>query len=779
MILRTISVRTQLLLATLLAVLLIFILALFYMDGINRLRERSELLEQRATLQSEYLVLRMELNRRFLHTGTDDAGSRQATVALRQIRTLQELLDGDPIHRSIAGHSTALNTQTDLLHTLNRLSESLRVENVSDPSSVRHVRANALWLDELMSSFDRHLTGSDQHLSSRLALQGWLTLSLGLLLIAGILILFARGLRTQFDQLLSQTGALASGKMPPPLKNDAVHEFGLLARYLDTHLAGLDKKIRHIRSLSEEGYGEIYQPSPGDELGNALQVLSEYLTRKELDEITRNREDKKQNWISEGMAQMGDILRAEREEVTELSFLIIQKLVTYMNLEMGALFLTNESDPEKPSLDLLASYAYDRRKYLKVNLEWGSGLPGTCAQEGKRIFMTEVPEDYFVIASGAGESRPNCILLVPLKIDERVTGVIELATIRLLRPFEIEFVESMAESIASSLLAVRNSEQTARLLKQSRAQADALQEKEAAMLASVEKLEQAQEESRRKETEISGIVHALNQSSLVAELGLNKRFSQINDRFLLLLESSREQVLGKVYTEFAQTDPYSDEYKNFWEMLRKGESISNTQQYKLYSGKEVWLQQTFTPIADKDGRVSKVLLIADDVSGARQLQEKLETREQEIARSQLEMKTLNEAVNSALIKCDLDAEGIIMEVNENFTEVTGYSRKELLGRNYRLFLKDTEKEQFEKIWQEVKKEKVYEGVVRRSKPTGEEVWLVSTFSPVKDESGVIYKVYYMGLDITEKKLKYQLLEDANQEIERLKGQLRNNSQGES
>jgi PAS domain S-box-containing protein len=104
--------------------------------------------------------------------------------------------------------------------------------------------------------------------------------------------------------------------------------------------------------------------------------------------------------------------------------------------------------------------------------------------------------------------------------------------------------------------------------------------------------------------------------------------------------------------------------------------------------------------------------------------------------------------------------------------VTGYSRKELLGRNYRLFLKESENEQFEKIWNEVTKEKVYEGVVRRTRPTGEETWLVSTFSPVVDETGMIYKVYFMGFDITEKKLKYQLLEDANQEIERLRNRLK-------
>ena len=137
-----------------------------------------------------------------------------------------------------------------------------------------------------------------------------------------------------------------------------------------------------------------------------------------------------------------------------------------------------------------------------------------------------------------------------------------------------------------------------------------------------------------------------------------------------------------------------------------------------------------------------------------------------------DIETLNQTVNTSLIKCELDQEGIIMDVNEKYSEVTGYGRKELLGRNYRLFLKDTEKEQFDVIWKEVVKEKVYEGVIRRSLPTGEEVWLVSTFSPVKDEAGTIYKIYFMGLDITEKKLKYQLLEDANQEIERLKGRLK-------
>jgi methyl-accepting chemotaxis protein len=332
-------------------------------------------------------------------------------------------------------------------------------------------------------------------------------------------------------------------------------------------------------------------------------------------------------------------------------------------------------------------------------------------------------------------------------------------------------VESLSERIASSLTAARNSERSARLLKQSQEQAETLKEQDAAMRESMQKLEQAQQDSSTKESEITGILNAINQSTLVAEFGLSGRFISINELFLMLLESSEDRVLGKHYSDFAMVDRASDEYKTFWATLKEGKNISNTERYKLFSGEELWLQQTLTPIINNEGKVQKILNIAMNITGERTLQEQLLTRELEITRKGLDMQTLNQAVNTSLIKCELDAEGIIMLVNDKYCEVTGYSRKELLGRNYRLFLKDIEKDQFEKVWNEVLKEKVYEGSIRRSRPTGEEVWLVSTFSPVKDEAGVIYKVYFMGLDITEKKLKYQLLEDANQEIERLKSRL--------
>ncbi|MCK5135668.1 MAG: PAS domain S-box protein [Bacteroidales bacterium] len=768
MIIRSITIRSKLLLTTLVIVLLLVVLALTYMDAARRAGNEQVLLEERSALQSEYHSLNTTFHRMVL----DEENGLTATC-IHQARQVEDRLRNIIARESLSQEAQINLKSEQIFTTLKRIRNDLRIPVVADSTHWMQARTDMEVLGGLMTELDRSLT-EFQNVSRRKGqLQIGLALSLGIFLIGTYLVIFSLSITNSFRKLSAYTSQLQSGKLPLSLDLTSENEFGRIARNLNSHTADLQEKIGHITSLSQEGPGAIYKPDENDELGNALLVLSDYLTSKELDEVTRNREDKKQNWISEGMAQLGEVLQSERENVIELSYRIIQKLVTYMNVEMGSIFITNDTDPENPSLDLAASYAFDRRKYMNSSLPWGVGLPGTCAQEKERIFLTEVPDDYFEVSSGTGSSKPNCILLVPLKIDDEVYGVIELATVRLLRPFETEFVESLAESIASSLLTVRINERTSELLKQSQGQSETLKSQETAMLENMKQLEQTQEESSKKETEFTEILNAINQSSLVAELGLNSRFSSINDQFLLLLESHRDQVLGKLYSEFAKVDPYSDGYKEFWSSLREGRSISNIETYKLFSGKEVWLQQTLTPIINNEGKVYKILNIAMDITENRMLQERLESRELEITRSGLDMQTLNEAVNSSLIKCELDAEGIIIDVNDKYNEVTGYGRKELLGRNYRMFLKDSEKDQFEKIWDEVIKEKVYEGVIRRSKPTGEEVWLISTFSPVKDEAGAIYKVYFMGLDITEKKLKYQLLEDANQEVERLKERLKN------
>jgi len=766
MIIRNISIRSKLILATSLLVLLLMALVLVYLDSSRQVENQSGFLKDRTELNSRFL----SLQNNFYSLSAEERPGDLAEF-LQQVHRVDEQIRYVAAHQISSRNEPISHKADQMLSLLERLEETLRRNSPAGPARYMQARTDMELLGAYLEEFNQALTEAGKQARKRRNGQLAIAMALGIFILANTFIIFTMNIRRSFSELSSYTEKLSKGDLPSPMDSSRNDEFGDIADKLNLHTRTLRKKMEWISSLSSDELGELFRPEAEDQLGNALLVLSNFLTKKELEDVTRNREDKKINWISEGRAQLGEVLRSEREDVGELSFLIIQKLVTNMNMEMGSIYVTNDTDPEHLTLDLTASYAYDRRKFTTMNLEWGEGLPGTCAMEKERIFITDVPPDYFDISSALGNTKPNCILLVPLKIGDRVAGVIELATVRLLRPFEMEFVDSISERIASSLMAVRNSERTARLLEQSQSQAEIMKEQETVMRENLEKLKHAQQDSSKKESEISGILNAINQSTLVAELGLNGRFTSINEKFLMLLESSEDQVLGKLHSDFAMVDRTSDEYKAFWTTLKEGKSISNTEQYKLYSGDEVWLQQTFTPIINNEGRVQRILNIAVNISKERMLQEQIRTHIQEITSLGLDMQTLDQAVNTSLIKCELDAEGIIMLVNDKYCEVTGYSRKELLGRNYRLFLKDAEKEQFEKIWDEVLKEKVYEGSIRRSLPTGEEVWLVSTFSPVKDEEGLIYKVYFLGLDISEKRMKYQLLEDANQEIERLRNRL--------
>ena len=568
-------------------------------------------------------------------------------------------------------------------------------------------------------------------------------------------------------QLLDFVKKLEKGQGLAKLGLSSSIEFSEISKNLNRYLENRDDKINYLKTLGESASNTLYTPSPGDEIGNEIKRLAERLQLIQSEEKARQKKEKMQRWSAEGIAQFADIMRSEREDVKELSFLIIQKLVTYLEIEMGAIFLSTDTQ-EEPVLETIAAYAYDRRKYLNKTFRMGEGLPGTCALEKEKIYIDEVPEDYSDVISGVGQTKPRYVLLVPLKIESVLFGVLELATFRKLEEFELNFVDQLAESIASTLLAVKTNERTAVLLKQSQEQAEKLLQQEEVMKNNLKALEMAQEESRKKESEITGILNAMNESSLVAEFGLNGRFTHLNEKFLELLESPAEMILGKHHSEFSLVDSHTESYKQFWEELKNGEIKSIEEGFKMISGKEIWLRQTYTPIRNKEGRVHKILNIAVDITQAKIQQDSLKKQANEIIRQNLEMESLNEAVNSSIIKCELDHEGIILDTNKNYEILTGLNKKELLGRNYRLFLKDMEKEQFEKIWKEISKGKTYQGATRITKPTGDEAWLMSTFSPVMDESGKIYKFYLLALDITEKKLKYQLLEEANKEIERLK-----------
>ena len=169
---------------------------------------------------------------------------------------------------------------------------------------------------------------------------------------------------------------------------------------------------------------------------------------------------------------------------------------------------------------------------------------------------------------------------------------------------------------------------------------------------------------------------AIRKSSAVIEFLPDGTVVDANQNFLAAVGYELSEIKGKHHSIFCDPEYVAtQEYRDFWASLARGEFVSHQFQRFAKGGREIWIQASYNPIFDKRGNVSGVVKFATDITASRQRNSEFESKVAAIDRSQ------------AVIEFSLD--GTILAANDNFLNAVGYTFEEIEGKHHRIFCSES------------------------------------------------------------------------------------------
>jgi methyl-accepting chemotaxis protein len=213
-----------------------------------------------------------------------------------------------------------------------------------------------------------------------------------------------------------------------------------------------------------------------------------------------------------------------------------------------------------------------------------------------------------------------------------------------------------------------------------------------------------------------------------------------NENFLSAVGYPLEEIQGRHHSMFCEANyAQSEEYKNFWARLARGEAF--TAQFRRFGkgGKEIWIEATYNPILGSDGKTFKVVKYATDITNLKL----------QLANYEGQLKAIGQS--QAVIEFNMD--GTIITANENFLMVMGYALSEIEGKHHRMFAEPeyAQSMEYKEFWNRLQRGEFFSSEYKRLGKGGKEVWIQATYNPIKDMNGNLFKVVKFATDITETK----------------------------
>ena len=245
-------------------------------------------------------------------------------------------------------------------------------------------------------------------------------------------------------------------------------------------------------------------------------------------------------------------------------------------------------------------------------------------------------------------------------------------------------------------------------------------------------------ESKLIAADHAGQIAAIGKSQAVIEFAMDGTVLTANERFLSALGYSLDEIKGKHHSLFVEAGyRNSPAYGEFWAKLGRGEYVADEFKRIGKGGREVWIQASYNPILDLNGRPFKVVKFATDITAS-----KLQAADHA---GQIE------AIGKSQAVIEFAMDGTVLTANEHFLSALGYSLDEIKGKHHSLFVEASYRNspEYREFWAKLGRGEYVADQFKRVGKGGREVWIQASYNPILDLNGKPFKVVKFATDVTE------------------------------
>ena len=524
----------------------------------------------------------------------------------------------------------------------------------------------------------------------------------------------------------------------------------------------IKRTVDFVKHVEKQDLSRKFIPLNGEAvLANALESMRSSLVLASQKEYERNEINRISNEIIALLQTCPDLQKLSEETIVYL----VKSLEGFVQ---GAFYIVEGETETDSIIRMTASYAYNRRKYLKAEFRFAQGLVGQAAVEKDIILRTEIPDDYMTMNSGIlGEKKPKTLVISPLVSHNTVYGVIELASAGSVTKHQYDLLQELSVIIARTVANLKHNQRTYELLCESEKMSSELTQQKRQLTINAQDLLKTQEELRStnimlgeqvKEVHNAGKkiqVLLENSKEVITIVSEDRKIKYVSPSIRAIMGYYPEEVMG--HDDVGNVHPLDTE--RFRQLLSDLKSFPEKElklQYRYFTkgGEVIWMEATGKNLLN-DMVIDGFVLNSRDISEQRNA-----AREQRI---RAKMQALSENSSDIIIRIDIFSR--CTYINPVIEEYTGIGKDSYIDKP----ISNTEMDQtvianLKNLLDETavtKLKKVAE--MTFPTPSGNRIMHVNAI-PEFNENGESESVLFVCHDITDAKSREEIIRKKNKSI---------------